>query len=102
MLALLLATAALWPLWQHLSTSSTSPEKSAPPDVAALPLSFELNAGQTDPSVRFMAHASGSTLYFADSEVVIAMPGATGKGAGIKDKGLEVGGQVDVPGRPYV
>jgi hypothetical protein len=70
--------------------------------MTALPLSFELNAGQTDPSVRFMAHASGSIFYFANSEVVIALPVATGKGAGISDKGLGVRGQVDAPSKPSV
>lgn len=38
-----------------------------------LPLSIEPNAGQTDPSVRFMAHAQGGILYFAQSEVVLSL-----------------------------
>src|SRR5215212_1875639 len=38
----------------------------------ALPLSFEPNAGQTDPSVRFMAHTGAGTLFFNSSSIVIA------------------------------
>ncbi|HYP40888.1 MAG TPA: SBBP repeat-containing protein, partial [Chloroflexia bacterium] len=73
--ALLLATAALLPAWRQLAGPIGAPltMPGALPDLAALPLSFEPNAGQTDPSVSFMAHAPGSTLYFTDAEVVIAL-----------------------------
>jgi hypothetical protein len=43
-------------------------------NIASLPLSFEPNAGQTDPSVRFLARVSYGTLYFTQSEIVLAMP----------------------------
>ncbi|MGA7733076.1 MAG: SBBP repeat-containing protein [Chloroflexia bacterium] len=40
-----------------------------------MPLSFEPNAGQADPSVHFTAHAAGgSALYFSPSEVVLVLP----------------------------
>jgi hypothetical protein len=74
--ALLLATAALWPAWRQLAGpggASPLPMRGELPDIAALPISFEPNAGQTDPSVSFLAHAPGSTLYFTDAEVVIAL-----------------------------
>jgi hypothetical protein len=47
----------------------------APPrlDLDKLPLAFEPNAGQTDPSVRFVAHGPAGTLFFASSEVVLAL-----------------------------
>jgi hypothetical protein len=35
-----------------------------------LPLSFEPNIGQSDPAVRFIAHASGTTVYLTRSEVM--------------------------------
>lgn len=44
---------------------------------AALPLSFEPNAGQTDPSAQFIAHAAGSTLYFKESGLVLALQDQT-------------------------
>src|SRR5215203_5387365 len=42
-------------------------------DFGKLPLSFEANQGQTDPSVMYMTHASGGTMYFTPSEVVLAL-----------------------------
>jgi hypothetical protein len=72
-MAFLLATAALWPAWRHLIGPATSPLSGMTPALSMLPLSFEPNAGQTDPSVSFVARAPGSNLYFTDSEVVIAL-----------------------------
>jgi hypothetical protein len=80
--ALLLTSAALWPAWRYLAEPMIgSPLSAALPDMAALPLSFEPNVGQTDPSVRFLAHAQGSTLYFTDSEVVLALQTAAATGS---------------------
>jgi hypothetical protein len=42
------------------------------PDFGKLPISFEANGGQTDPSVRYLARVSSGTLYFTTSEVVLA------------------------------
>ncbi|MDQ3928988.1 MAG: hypothetical protein M3328_07570, partial [Chloroflexota bacterium] len=65
-MTLLLATAALWPAWRQFAgpTGSPSPMQAALPDIAAVPLSFEPNVGQTDTSVSFLAHAPGGTLFF--------------------------------------
>src|SRR6266404_576875 len=41
-----------------------------PSAFGSLPLSFEPNIGQSDPAVRFIAHASGTTFYLTRSEVV--------------------------------
>ena len=41
-------------------------------DVARIPLSFEPNAGQADPAVRFLAHTPGGLLLFTPSAVVLA------------------------------
>jgi hypothetical protein len=51
---------------------------------ARLPLSFELNQGQTDPRVKFLARGAGYTLFLASDEAVLTLqPSATavaGKG----------------------
>jgi hypothetical protein len=38
-----------------------------------LPLSFEANAGQTDPRVQFLAHGPGYTLFLTPTEAVLAL-----------------------------
>jgi hypothetical protein len=38
-----------------------------------LPMQFEPNVGQIDPSVRFMAHTPGGTIFFTPSEVVMSL-----------------------------
>jgi hypothetical protein len=40
---------------------------------AALPMSFEMNQGQTDPSVGFLARGQGYTIYLKPSEAVLAL-----------------------------
>ena len=40
---------------------------------AALPLSFEANAGQIDPQVRFTARGSGSSLFLTQTGAVLAL-----------------------------
>ncbi len=54
--------------------TQTQSAPSTAPDLSRLNLLFEPNAGQSDPDVRFLAHTSGGTLYFTDSEVVLALP----------------------------
>jgi len=44
------------------------------PGFGVLPLAFILNAGQTDPAVRFQAHALGGTLFFTPDQVVLSLP----------------------------
>ncbi len=46
----------------------------AAPDFGKLPLSFVPNAGQTDPAVRFQVRGMGGTIFFTESEVVLALP----------------------------
>ena len=43
-----------------------------------VPLYFEANRGQTDPSVKFFARAAGYNLYLTSSEAVMVMPKAAG------------------------
>src|SRR2546430_11058701 len=39
----------------------------------SIPLSFEANRGQTDPSVRFLLRGRGSTLFLTPSEAVLVL-----------------------------
>src|ERR1700740_1541091 len=53
-----------------------SPSHSRPQLAAAygrLPLSFEVNAGQTDARARFVARGRGYSLFLTDSEAVLAL-----------------------------
>jgi hypothetical protein len=82
--ALVLGAAALvcsLPLVLHrppASKASTSSLNSRISDFGKLPLSFEPNAGQADPAVRFLAHSGSGTLYFTASEIVFALGGTKG------------------------
>jgi hypothetical protein len=40
---------------------------------AALPMMFEANSGQTDPRVKFLAHAPGYVLYLTGQEAVLSL-----------------------------
>jgi sugar lactone lactonase YvrE len=58
---------------------------------AKLPLSFEINQGQTDPRVKFLSRGSGYTLFLTGNEAVLSLQKATGvappfraAGAGLK------------------
>ncbi len=42
---------------------------------ASLPLGFEQNYGQTDPQVKYMAHANGYTLFLTSHDAVFAFHG---------------------------
>ncbi|HYP40852.1 MAG TPA: hypothetical protein VEX13_10875, partial [Chloroflexia bacterium] len=50
-------------------------------DLRKLPLSFEANAGQADPQVRFLARQPQGTLLFADESVYIVIPNSTSETA---------------------
>jgi hypothetical protein len=44
----------------------------------SLPLYFEENRGQTDPSVRFVNRAGGTTTFFRENDVVMRLPSSSG------------------------
>ena len=46
---------------------------SAPENYGNLPLVFEPNAGQVDPSVRFVTHTHDMTVFFTDNETVMVL-----------------------------
>ena len=61
-------------------TTSTEPQALSPAVptramqmYAALPMSFEANAGQTDPRVKFLAHAPGYSLFLTNEAAVLSL-----------------------------
>src|SRR6516225_662821 len=72
------ALAALWP--QGASAGGDVPmraEVASPSRVAAqyvqLPLSFEINEGQTDARVKYLAHGQGYTLWLTADQAVLGL-----------------------------
>jgi hypothetical protein len=57
-----------------LRTTGTSTARLGVDAYGQLPLSFEPNVGQTDPSVKFLSRAAGYTLFLTQSEAVFAFP----------------------------
>ncbi|HXH48546.1 MAG TPA: alpha/beta fold hydrolase [Terriglobia bacterium] len=49
---------------------------SAATTIGRLPLAFELNQGQADPSVKFLSRGRGFTLFLTGNEALLAIPGA--------------------------
>jgi hypothetical protein len=68
--------------------------------VLPLPLAFERNDGQTDPSVRFVARAGGATLFVRPADLRIAGPAAavTMRLDGARGDAI-VEGEDELPGR---
>ena len=63
------------------SVTGRAPQAAQPRLVTAhgkLPLSFEINRGQTDPQVKFLSRGSGYSLFLTGNEAVLALkkPGA--------------------------
>ncbi len=52
------------------------------PDPDTLPFQFEPNAGQSDPQVRFIAHAPGGTFFFTPSGATLALSAGPRPGPG--------------------
>jgi RHS repeat-associated protein len=65
------------------------------PKQSQLPLRFEENQGQTDPSVQFTSHGSGYDLFLTKSEAVFVLPTNAGPRQGPGD-------DVQTPGAPDV
>ena len=84
-LLLIALLAALVPFLAHWpSLPAPAPIPQLPPDtaevaaqLAQLPLAFEPNVGQLDPTVRFLTRAQGALVHFAPGEVVMQLPTAT-------------------------
>lgn len=58
-------------------SAAAVPKATVEPNVrtkyGALPLSFEANEGQTDPSVQFISHGSGYTLFLRQTDALLAL-----------------------------
>ncbi len=79
---LMVALAAWWP--QGATAGDETPvraEAVSPSRVAALyahlPLSFEINQGQADPRVKYLAHGQGYTLWLTADQAVLALRSST-------------------------
>jgi hypothetical protein len=59
--------------FQFASRAETSQQTSAAQALQGLPISFEVNRGQADPAVRYLARARNSAIFFTPAEVVLAL-----------------------------
>src|SRR5437870_1001311 len=80
-LSLALSAAALLhirsPLKERHSQSSIAvgaPSARAVENYGKLPLSFEINQGQTDSQVKFISRGSGYSLFLTSNEAVLSLP----------------------------
>jgi Putative Ig domain/Beta-propeller repeat len=53
---------------------SLSAHRSLAANYGRLPLSFEINEGQSDQQVKYLAHAPGYTLFLTNQEAVLSLP----------------------------
>ena len=99
-LAITVLAAVDWQPSQVIAARPSATGKSVlgqPPDItnvrrvnayAKLPLSFEVNQGQTDGRVKFLSRGPGYTLYLTSTEAVLALRKSTaGKQRGIPARG---------------
>jgi hypothetical protein len=54
-------------------TNEPTSRKSLATGYGALPLSFEPNEGQTDPSVQFISHGAGYTVFLTANQAVLSL-----------------------------
>src|SRR5258708_5744229 len=57
----------------HAANSHAAPKARIIESYGKLPLSFELNQGQTDPAVKFLSRGSGYNLFLTSNEAVLAL-----------------------------
>lgn len=77
------------------NSSHTQPNlKTANNALSKLPLSFEPNVGQTDPSVRFLVHAPGSEVFFENSGIVLKLRNQASR---VKSDAVLASGEVQEP-----
>ncbi len=93
---LLLLAGSILPM--SLGRPMTATPSSPLPNLDRLPLSFEPNVGQTDPSVRFIAHAPGGLLYFTSGEVVLSLSQALAANDGREKRDSSATDPQPVPG----
>src|ERR1700687_1781801 len=59
------------------AASKSAAELKARGSLVSMPRYFELNRGQTDPSVRYLSHAGRYSLFLTDDATVISMIAGT-------------------------
>lgn len=57
----------------------TSGQVNTVQDYGKIPLQFEMNAGQADPQARYYTRGNGYTIYFAPTEVILALDVSTNR-----------------------
>ncbi|HKW19020.1 MAG TPA: SBBP repeat-containing protein [Terriglobales bacterium] len=92
-LLMILLVGGAFLLKHDVATSHSSGSQSAnSPQIRAvfarLPMSFEPNQGQTDASVKFLAHGNGYGFYLLSSEAVLTLPARTK--SGLHQTGVEM------------
>jgi uncharacterized protein (TIGR03437 family) len=73
---------AAWPIGQPSAAQPAAPTK---PAYGQLPMTFELNQGQADKSVKYLARGHGYQVFLTDEEVVLRL--AESGGAGVRESG---------------
>src|SRR5262249_25747723 len=58
----------------HPDTSAVAAPPVAQQALTHLPLTFAQNAGQTDPSVQYLAHGPGYTLFLGSTDTTLLLP----------------------------
>ena len=76
-------------------TSSPSEDSAVVAAYGKLPLVFEVNEGQTDPEVKFLARGSGYTLFLTPDEAVLALSKSLGHPANLDKTAATLAGVVD-------
>ena len=71
------ATAASKPTLSH-PTVTAATQGRIRASYAALPLAFEANQGQVDPSVKYVARGSGYRLFLTSKQAILTLPMHTG------------------------
>jgi hypothetical protein len=97
-------TGASWVL--DGSASGNDPAKARVREAyGRLPLSFEGNRGQTDPSVKFLARGGGYTLFLTSTEAMLALDGGGESVSGVRlhlvgaNPAPSISGQGELAGR---
>ena len=107
MTSLLLAT-VLWVTGQACATPAMTPPADAATQAQVsssygkLPLSFEINRGQTDAQVKFLARGQGYGLFLTPREAVLSLRVAQAKTAQARKPAPGKGAKADEPARSAV
>jgi hypothetical protein len=91
-------TAALMAAVAFSSSPSAATKATVAADYGKLPLIFEANRGQTDAQVKFLSRGPGYSLYLTESEAVLSLRAAEGKGHALRVKLLGAEAEPEMTG----